>query len=268
MHADKMTVPRIRGMRRSGKRIVVVTAYDATFARLVDEAGVDAVLVGDSLGNVIQGHETTLPVTLEDIIYHCRAVSRGLGRALLIADMPFMTYQVNADEAVRNAGRLLQEGRAEAVKLEGGQRVAETVRRMVQAGIPVMGHLGLTPQSYHEFGGYKIQGRDQEAAATLISDAKALGDAGVFAMVLDCILTALAQKITDMISVPTIGIGAGHHCSGQVLVLHDLLGLDERFKPRFVKRFAQLSPVVKEAVAQFGTEVREGRFPGPEHGFE
>jgi len=268
VHVDKMTVPRIRGMRRSGKRIVMITAYDATFARLVDLAGVDIVLVGDSLGNVIQGHETTLPVTLEDVIYHTRAVSRGLQRPLLIADMPFMTYQVSADEAVRNAGRLIQEGRAEGVKLEGGRRVTDIVLRLVQAGIPVMGHLGLTPQSFHEFGGYKIQGREQEAANALLEDALALEAAGAFSMVLEGVPIPLAERISQAVNIPTIGIGAGPHCGGQVLVIHDLLGLDERFKPRFVKRYAELSSVVQQAVAQFGTEVRAGSFPGNEHGFE
>jgi len=229
---------------------------------------VDMVLVGDSLGNVVQGHETTIPVTLGDVIYHCRAVARGLKKALLVADMPFMTFQVSSEEAMRNAGRLLQEGCAEAVKVEGGVRVARTVARLVESGIPVVGHIGLTPQSYHEFGGYKIQGREEQAAIALLEDARALEDAGAFCIVLEGMPSALAQRVTEAVGVPTVGIGAGPHCSGQVLVLHDLLGLDERFRPRFVKRYAELSQVVVDAVATYGAEVRQGSFPGPENGFE
>ena len=246
----------------------MVTCYDATFARLVDQANVDAVLVGDSLGNVIQGHETTIPVTLEDVIYHTRAVSRGLRHPLLVADLPFMTYQASTEQALRNSGRLMQEGRAHAVKLEGGVRVAETVRTIVETGIPVMGHIGLTPQSVHGFGGYRIQGRGEAAARHLMEDAQALKDAGVFSIVLEGIPTALAKKISSAVDVPTIGIGAGPHCDGQVLVLYDLLGMDESFSPRFVKQYANLSRTVAEALTAFAGEVRESKFPEEKHSFD
>jgi len=246
----------------------MVTCYDATFARLVDACEVDVVLVGDSLGNVIQGHKTTLPVTLEDVIYHTRAVSRGLTHPLLVADMPFLTFQVTREEAVRNAGRLLREGRAEAVKLEGGTRVAQTVSYLVEMGIPVMGHIGLTPQSVHEIGGYRIQGRTKKAHDRLIEDAVALEQAGVFSIVLEGIPSTLAGDITRKVGVPTIGIAAGPDCDGQVLVIYDLLGLDETFRPRFVKTYAGLASTVKDALSRFAGEVRDGSFPDSEHSFE
>jgi len=262
--AGRMTAPRLTGLK--GKRpIVMITAYDATFARLVDAGGVDVVLVGDSLGNVIQGHDTTIPVELDHVIYHCRCVSRGLERAHLVADMPFMSYQVSDDEAIRAAGRLLKEGRAQSVKLEGGRRVAALVRRMVDAGIPVMGHVGLTPQSVHQFGGYKLQGRKDAAAAALLEDAKALADAGVYSLVLEGVPGDLAAELTAAVPVPTIGIGAGPDCDGQVLVIYDLLGMDERFKPRFLKKYVDLSTTIVDAVREFGDEVKAGSFPGPEH---
>ena len=265
---NKVTVPKLRGMKRKGRPIVMVTCYDATFARIVERSEVDAVLVGDSLGNVIQGHETTIPVELQDVIYHTRAVSRGLKRPLLVADMPFLTYQVSTDEALRNAGRLLRDGRAEAVKLEGGIRVAETVARLVRTGIPVMGHIGLTPQSVHEFGGYRIQGRGNDAAERLREDARALELAGVFSVALEGVPVALAQEITQFLSVPTIGIAAGPHCDGQVLVIYDLLGMDDTFRPRFVKQYAGLSQTISAALSAFSEDVRERRFPGEEHGFD
>jgi 3-methyl-2-oxobutanoate hydroxymethyltransferase len=265
---DRITVPKFAARKRKGRKLVMVTCYDATFARLVDRADIDAVLVGDSLGNVIQGHETTIPVTIEDVIYHTRAVSRGLHHPLLVADLPFMTYQASRDEAMFNSGRLLQEGRAHAVKLEGGVRVAETVRAIVETGIPVMGHIGLTPQSVHGFGGYRIQGRGEAAAKRLKDDAQALQDAGVFSIVLEGIPTALAAEISAALEVPTIGIGAGPNCDGQVLVLYDLLGLDESFAPRFVKQYATLSNTVGEALKSFGQEVRDGKFPAEEHSFD
>jgi 3-methyl-2-oxobutanoate hydroxymethyltransferase len=265
---ERITVPKFVARKRKSKRLVMVTCYDATFGRLVDRCDIDAVLVGDSLGNVIQGHETTLPVTLDDVIYHCRAVRRGLTKPLLIGDLPFMTYQVSKEEAARNAGRLLQDGTAEAVKLEGGRRVCETVSFLTGMGIPVMGHIGLTPQSVHEFGGYKIQGRSEDAAQGLLADAKALVDAGIFGLVLEGIPTALAESITAAIPVPTIGIAAGLHCDGQVLVLYDLLGLDESFQPRFVKQYDNLSSRVSRALEQFAVEVQDGSFPGPEHSFD
>lgn len=266
--AERITVPRFTGRKSKGRKLVMVTCYDATFARLVDQANVDAVLVGDSLGNVIQGHETTIPVTLEDVIYHTRAVSRGLRHPLLVADLPFMTYQASTEQALRNSGRLMQEGRAHAVKLEGGVRVAETVRTIVETGIPVMGHIGLTPQSVHGFGGYRIQGRGEAAARHLMEDAQALKDAGVFSIVLEGIPTALAKKISSAVDVPTIGIGAGPHCDGQVLVLYDLLGMDESFSPRFVKQYANLSRTVAEALTAFAGEVRESKFPEEKHSFD
>jgi len=263
-----MTAPKLAGRKGKSRKIVMVTCYDATFARLVDRCDIDAVLVGDSLANVIQGHETTIPVTVEDVIYHTRAVSRGLTRPLLVADLPFLSYQVCREEAARNSGRLLREGRAEAVKLEGGVLVADTVRFLVDMGIPVMGHIGLTPQSVHKFGGYKIQGRGESASRALLADAAALDDAGVFSIVLEGIPSPLARQITDRVSVPTIGIGAGPGCDGQVLVIYDLLGLDDAFRPRFLKQYANLAPVISNSLTDFVSEVREGVFPGPEHSFE
>ena len=260
----RMTAPRISGLK--GKRqIVMITAYDATFARLVDRGGVDIVLVGDSLGNVIQGHETTIPVVLEDVIYHCRCVSRGLEHALVVADMPFMSYQVSDNKAMKAAGRLLKEGRAQSVKLEGGRRVAGLIRRMVDAGIPVMGHVGLTPQSVHQFGGYKLQGRKDTAAEALLEDAQAVVGAGAYSLVLEGVPGDLAAEITAAVRVPTIGIGAGPGCDGQVLVIYDLLGMDERFTPRFLKKYSDLSSTIVDAVRCFGDEVKAGTFPGPEH---
>jgi len=261
---ERMTAPRIAGLK--GKRpVVMITAYDATFARLVDRGGVDVVLVGDSLGNVIQGHETTIPVCLDDVIYHTRCVSRGLETAHLVADMPFMSYQASDDKAMTAAGRLLKDGRAQSVKLEGGRRVADLVHRMVDTGIPVMGHVGLTPQSIHQLGGYKLQGRKDAAAKALMEDAEAVVDAGVYSLVLEGVPGDLAAEITDAVPVPTIGIGAGPGCDGQVLVIYDLLGMDERFNPRFLKKYADLSTTIADAVREFGDEVKAGTFPGPDH---
>lgn len=263
-----MTVPRLRALKGKGRKVVMVTAYDASFARLVDRSEIDVVLVGDSLGNVIQGHETTLPVTLDDVVYHTRCVSRGLTNPLLVADLPFMSYQISKEQAMKSAARLMQEGRAEAVKLEGGIRSAETVRALVEAGIPVMGHIGLTPQSVHEFGGMKIQGRGESAGKALVADAQALVQAGIFSLVLEGIPKDLAREITDLVEVPTIGISAGPHCDGQVLVIYDLLGLDDSFRPRFVKQYADLASTVTSALRQFAEEVRGGAFPSDEHSFE
>jgi len=264
--------PRIRTTsllhrKQRGEKIVAVTCYDATFARLLDET-VDLVLVGDSLGMVIQGHESTLPVTLDDVLYHTRAVARGLQRAHLVADMPFMTYQVSPEEALRNAGRLIAEGGAQAVKLEGGMATAQTVRRLVDAGIPVMGHIGLQPQSVNAIGGYRIQGRTDEAARRIREDARALVEAGCYAMVIEGVPARLAEALTKELPIPTIGIGAGTGCDGQILVLYDLLGLDERFSPKFMKKYANLSTIVREGVGAYAADVRAGRFPGPEHAFE
>ncbi len=263
----RVTVPHLGRLKREGQAIAMVTAYDATFARLVDEAGIDVILVGDSLGMVMQGHPHTLEVTLEHMAYHARCVRRAVQRAHLVVDMPFMSYQVSPEQALLSAGRLIQEGGAEAVKLEGGARAVEAVRKIVSAGIPVMGHVGLTPQSVHEFGGFRVQARDQDAAERLRQDALALQEAGAYALVLEGIPAALARQVSESLAIPTIGIGAGVGCDGQVLVMQDLLGLDDRFKPRFVKRYMDLAGVVREAFAAFAREVRERRFPTDEHSF-
>ena len=252
----------------SGTPISMVTAYDYTFARLVEQADLDVILIGDSLGNVIQGQETTLPVEIEDIVYHCRAVARGNGTAFLLADMPFMSYQAGQDEAMRNAGRLLKEGHAQGIKVEGGRQVAPLVRRLADAGVPVCGHLGLTPQSVHAFGGYRVQGRGDEAATRLIEDAQALQEAGAFMIVLEMVPAPLAAQVTESLQIPTIGIGAGNQTSGQVLVLYDLLGLNSSFTPRFVKRYAELEGTVVEALSQYKEELEQRSFPGDEHSFE
>ena len=252
---------------RDGEPITMVTCYDYTFARLVERAGIDMILVGDSLGNVIQGHETTLPVELEDIIYHTRAVLRGNTSAHVVADMPFMSYQSSADDALRNAGRLLKEGGAQSVKLEGGERSVPLVERMVAAGIPVVGHLGLTPQSVHAFGGYRVQGRGEEAADLLLKDAIALQEAGAFMIVLEMVPSELAAHVTQQLTIPTIGIGAGAQTSGQVLVLYDLLGLNTDFKPKFVKHFASLEAQVIDALSAYKQEVQAHTFPDDAHTF-
>lgn len=257
----------LKGSQEKPTKLVCVTAYDYTFAKLLDEAGVDIVLVGDSLGMVVQGHSNTLSVTLEHMIYHTQCVARGIQEAHLCVDMPFMSYQVSANEALRNAGRLVAEGRAHSVKLEGGVRIARAVEKIVSAGIPVLGHVGLTPQSVHQLGGYKIQGKTVSAREALLQDALALEDSGAFALVLEGIPAELAQVITERLKIPTIGIGAGPHCDGQVLVLQDLLGLNTDFKPKFVKTYSNLSDQVKDAVHQFSTEVRASRFPTKEHSF-
>lgn len=263
----KMTTASFRSMKGRDK-LVVMTCYDATFARLLAGTSVDALLVGDSLGNVIQGRTDTLEVTLEDVIYHTRCVRRGVGLDMhVVADMPFMTFQVNTDEALRNAGRLLAEGRANAVKLEGGVRVADAVARMTAAGIPVMGHVGLTPQSFNEFGGFKVQGRDPEVADGIVRDARAIADAGAYSIVLEGVPAELAARITAEVPVPTIGIGASANCDGQVLVIYDMLGMNPDFNPRFLKKYDDLAGRIVDAVDRFGAEVRDGAFPGPEHSF-
>src|SRR5438046_529298 len=254
-------------MKQRGERIVALTCYDALFARLLDAAGVDVLLVGDSVNQVLAGAETTLSATLEQMIYHTKIVRRGAVRAMVVCDMPFLTYQVSPREAIRNCGRVMQETACHAVKLEGGKPVAQTVRALVDVGIPVMGHLGLTPQSVHALGGHRVQGRDEKTAERLKEDAKALEDAGAFAVVLELIPAPLASQITKALTIPTIGIGAGPACDGQVLVLHDMLGLNDRFSAKFVKKYAALGEDVREAVRLFAAEVREGRYPGPEHSF-
>jgi 3-methyl-2-oxobutanoate hydroxymethyltransferase len=262
-----MTVPELRRMKERKERIAMVTAYDATFARMLDEGGVDVLLVGDSLGMVIQGLDTTLSVTVDEIIYHCRAVARGARRALIVGDMPFMSYQVSVEEALRNAGRLLAEGGAHAVKLEGGVPIANTIARLVAVGIPVMAHVGLTPQSVHAMGGFKVQGRGKSDAERVLRDAIAVAEAGAFAVVLEGIPCDLARRITATLDVPTIGIGAGPDCDGQVLVGYDLLGLTPDIKPKFVKRYAEMFEIGLAATRAFVEEVRSGAFPTAEHSF-
>lgn len=264
----KMTAPEIRSMKERGEKIVCLTAYDYCFARILDESGVHLLLVGDSLGSVVQGHESTLPVTVDDVIYHTRAVIRGRKRALVVSDMPFMTFQLGVDEAKRNAGRLVQEGGAESVKLEGGVTQAATIEALVKMGVPVMGHVGLTPQSVHQFGGYRIQGRGEADARAILDDALAVEQAGAFSVVLEGIPVQLAREITQRLSIPTIGIGAGVHCDGQILVVHDMLGLFDDFTPRFVKRYANLKETIGGAVQSYMEEVRTEAFPAEEHAFQ
>jgi len=254
-------------MKERGERIAMVTAYDATFGRLFDQAGIDAILVGDSLGMVVQGQSTTLPVTMDEMVYHTRAVARGVRHAHVVADMPFMSYQGSEDEALKNAGRLIQEGGAASVKLEGGVEFAGVIRKIWRAGIPVMGHIGLTPQAVHRIGGFVVQGRDEDRAKKLFEDALALEEAGCYALVLEAIPEELAQDITRALSIPTIGIGAGVHCNGQILVSYDLLGLIPDFKPKFVKKYANLAETITQATQSYIGEVREASFPKDEHSF-
>lgn len=257
----------IRRMKGSGERIVMVTAYDYPFARLVDRAGVDILLVGDSLGMVVLGFENTLPVTMEHMLHHTQAVARARPAGMIVTDMPFMSYQVSPEEALRNAGRLLQEGNAQAVKLEGGDALRPTIEKIVAAGIPVMGHIGLLPQSVHQLGGYRVQGRDVAGAQKLLRDAQSLQEAGCFALVLEAIPLPVAQEITASLQIPTIGIGAGPHCDGQVLVLHDLLGLAAGGTPKFVRRYADLTLTAQKALEAYVHDVRTGRFPDRDHSY-
>ena len=263
-----VTAHELLKMKERGERIVVLTCYDALFARLLDASDIDILLVGDSVNQVLAGAETTLSATLDQMLYHTRSVRRGAERAMVICDMPFLSYQVSQEEAIRNFGRVMAETGCHGVKLEGGRPMAETVRALVDRGIPVMGHLGLTPQSVHALGGYRVQGRDRDTAERLAYDAKALEEAGAFAIVLELIPAPLASQITRSVAIPTIGIGAGPACDGQVLVVHDMLGLNDRFAAKFVKRYAALAEDVREAARLFAAEVREGRYPGPEHSFE
>ena len=263
----RVTVTNIQEMKRNGERIPMITAYDYPTARLVDEAGVPMILVGDSLGMVVLGYDSTLPVTMEDMLHHIKAVVRGAQRALIVGDMPFMSYQSDVSTAIRNAGRLLQEGGAQTVKLEGGEAVAETVQHIVECGIPVMGHIGLTPQSVNQLGGYKVQGKTPKAAAKLLRDAQALEEAGAFAVVLETVPARLGRLISQRLSIPTIGIGAGVDCDGQVQVVHDMLGLVTDFLPKHAKRYALLAEATKEAVGRYAEEVREGTFPTEKESF-
>ena len=265
--APKVTVPEIVMMKRAGQKITALTAYDYSFARILDEAGVDILLVGDSLGSVIQGQESTLPVTLEEMLYHTRIVARGRKRALLVGDMPFLSYQVSVEEAKRNAGRFLSEAGAEAIKVEGGVEIRDTIKAIVAVGIPVMGHVGLTPQSIHRFGGYKVQGKEKKAAERIVRDAVAVEEAGAFSVVLEGVPLDLAREITQRLTIPTIGIGAGVECDGQVLVVHDMLGLFDAYQPKFVKRYADLKGVMIDAVKRYVAEVKDGSFPDEEHSF-
>jgi 3-methyl-2-oxobutanoate hydroxymethyltransferase len=267
MTAKPLTSVDLSSRKSSGDKIVMVTAYDATFASILDGAGADILLVGDSLGMVIQGHANTLPVTLEHMIYHTSAVARAARRAQVVADMPFMSYQISAEQAVTSAGRLVQEGGAHAVKLEGGESAAESVERIVRAGIPVMGHIGLTPQSVHTLGGFKVQGREAAAARRLLADARALEQAGCYSLVLEGIPAELAAEITAALHIPTIGIGAGAGCDGQVLVCYDLLGMNPAFKPKFLKTYASLHEQITAAMERFADEVRRGVFPDEKHSF-
>ena len=257
----RVTIGEIKEMKQRGEKIPMLTAYDYATAKLIDEAGMPLILVGDSLGMVVLGYESTIPVTMADMLHHTKAVVRGTKRALVIGDMPFMTYHASTSDALYNAGRFIQEGGAQAVKLEGGERVAEVVHRVVECGIPVMGHIGLTPQSIHQLGGYKAQGKTPEAASRLLKDARALEEAGAFAIVLETIPAPLARIITQKVSVPTIGIGAGPWCDGQVQVIGDLLGLFTDFVPRHAKQYAKLFNTIKGAVTDYMTEVKAGTFP-------
>jgi len=267
MIRKKVTVPGLQRMKREGRRITMLTAYDATFTRILDEAGVDAILVGDSLGMVIQGGTTTTSVTMDDIIYHARIVSGGVKTSHLMVDLPFMSYQASVEDAVRNAGRLVKEGGAESVKLEGGRERAAAVRAIDQAGIPVCAHIGLTPQSIHKLGGFRVQGKVEEQAMRLMEDAKILEEAGAFALLLEGIPAPLAARISQAVQIPAIGIGAGAGCDGQVLVIYDMLGMDNTFNPKFAKRYARLHETIASAVRTYIDEVRTGAFPGEEHSY-
>ncbi len=253
--------------KNSNKKITMLTAYDYSMARMIDAAGTDIILVGDSLGMVVLGYDSTVPVTVEEMLHHCRAVSRGTKNALLVGDMPFMSYQVSKKEAVRNAGRFIKEAGCDAVKLEGGKEMAATISRIVKAGIPVMGHIGLTPQTATALGGYKVQGKDLESAKKLLKDAEAVADSGAFAIVLECVPDTIAKLITEKITIPTIGIGAGVWCDGQVLVTHDLVGMFDKFCPSFVKQYTKLSDEITGAIKAFIQEVNSGDFPDKDHSF-
>jgi len=267
MKNKKLTVFDIVAMKAAGEKITVLTAYDVSFARLIDAAEIEVVLVGDSLANVVLGYTSTVPVTMEEMLHHSKAVSRGVERALLVGDMPFMSYQTGEHDALVNGGRFLKEAGCDAVKLEGGVDICPVVRALVRAGIPVMGHIGLTPQTAGQLGGYKVQGKDLASARRLLAEARALEEAGAFAVVLECVPAQLAELITREIGIPTIGIGAGVHCDGQVLVTHDLLGMFDKFVPSFVKAYTNLAPQIREAVKAYRDEVKGGVYPDAEHSF-
>ncbi|NLD37102.1 MAG: 3-methyl-2-oxobutanoate hydroxymethyltransferase [Desulfatiglans sp.] len=267
MTIEKMTLARLKQKKMNGEKITMLTAYDYSAATLVDQAGIDTILIGDSLGNVMLGYNSTVPVTMDEMLHHCRAVSRAVKNGFVIGDMPFMSYQVSIEKAVENAGRFMKEGNCDAVKLEGGSEMAPAVNAIVKAGIPVCGHLGLTPQTATMLGGYKVQGKDAASARKIIHSAKDLEEAGAFMIVFECIPDSLAARITEELNIPTIGIGAGPDCDGQVLVYHDILGMYEKFTPKFVKQYLNLAPMIKDAIKQYKTDVEKGVFPGPEHVF-
>lgn len=263
-----ITVSQIVAAKAEKRKLATITCYDSAFARLIDQTAIDLVLVGDSMGNVILGHDGTIPVTVDDIIHHTKAVARVLTKPFLCSDMPFLSYNLSVEQALTNAGRMIQEGGAQGVKVEGGRSIVPQVKAMVEAGIPVLGHLGLTPQSVHAKGGYKVQGRGAAASQGLLDDAKALEDAGAFGVVLEMIPGELASKVTQALKIPTIGIGAGPKCDGQILVLHDILGFDEGFNPKFLKKYANLGKLIREAVAQYDHDVKSGAFPSEEQSFK
>lgn len=263
---EKVTVSILKKMKAEGKKITMLTGYDYLTSKALDESGVDIILVGDSLANVVLGYEDTLPVTMEEMIHHVKPVACAAKRSMVIGDMPFLSYQISPEDALRNAGCILKEGRAQGVKVEGGRGMSLTISRMVEAGIPVMGHLGLTPQSIYQIGGYRVQGKEKKQQQKIVEDAHLLQEAGIFSLVLECVPRELAKRITSELSIPTIGIGAGSDCDGQVLVTQDLLGFTDRV-PRFVKRYAQLGDLMKEALTAYVEEVRSGRFPQDEHSY-
>lgn len=264
---ERITVTKLAEMKKNHEPITMITAYDYPTASLAEEAGIEIILVGDSLGMVKLGYENTLPVTVEDIVYHCKSVSRAVKKSLVVADMPFLSYEIDTRTAVSNAGRLIKEGGAQAIKIEGGLEVAQTIKAIIAAKIPVMGHIGLTPQAINQIGGYKVQGKTPESAEKLITTAKILEGSGVFAIVLECIPRLLAKEITERVSIPTIGIGAGVDCDGQVLVSDDILGIFSEFKPKFVKRYANLRPQILQAFQQYYQEVKSRKFPDDEHSY-
>ncbi|MBW2034692.1 MAG: 3-methyl-2-oxobutanoate hydroxymethyltransferase [Deltaproteobacteria bacterium] len=267
MEQKKVTIAHLQEKKKNGDKITMMTAYDYPTAGLVDQAGIDTILVGDSLGMVMLGYESTVPVTMDDMIHHCKAVCRGAKSGFIIGDMPFMSYQVSIEKAIENAGRFIKEAGCDCVKLEGGSEMAPVTRAIVDAGIPVCAHIGLTPQTATKLSGFKVQGKDAESARELVQSAKDLEKAGAFLIVMECIPDLVAARITEELNIPTIGIGAGKDCDGQVLVYHDLVGLFERFTPKFVKQYVNLAPKIREALIQFKEEVESGAFPGPEHGF-
>ena len=267
MERKKVTIADLMQKKAEGQKITMMTAYDYPTAGLVDQAGIDTILVGDSLGMVMLGYDSTVPVTMDEMIHHCKAVSRGAKNSFIIGDMPFLSYQVSIEKAVENAGRFIKDASCDSVKLEGGSEMANVVKAIVTAGIPVCAHIGLTPQTATMLSGFKVQGKDAESAVKLVKSAKDLEEAGAFMIVMECIPDLLAEKITNELKIPTIGIGAGKDCDGQVLVYHDLVGLFERFTPKFVKQYINLSPDIRDALIQYKTDVENGSFPGPEHSF-